>query len=232
MHTSTVLWALQTFSFWNTGNWAVTSLLFSTRFREERGPRCRMWKGHYFLQLLGSSLRVLITDGKCLKNCMLPRIGICLDLSPALSQDGSNSLHEVTYIHRGSGLPCPTWWGLLSQSHSQVHSSLHLEDILPCLLTAKENSVLHTCFCPTPLGLSHCISPLTLFPLTLLDHQTSEHTGRVPPAHSGVCDLHYLCCLSWKIKVCSQVETNWSNSTRGPTITSLEQDRPWWRRGS
>lgn len=114
---------------------------------------------------------------------------------------------------------------------ARLMHSLHLEDILPLLLTAKENSVLPTCSCPIPLWLSHCISPLTLFPLTLLDHQTSDHTGRVPPAHSGVCDLHYLWCLMWKIKVCSQAETSWSNSTQGPTITRLEQDSPWCRRG-
>lgn len=117
---------------------------------------------------------------------MLPRKGICLDLSPALSQDGSNSLHEVTYIHRGSGLPCPTWWGFSPNPTGRLIHSLHLEDILPWLLTAKENSVLPKYSCSTPLWLSHCISPLTLFPCTLLTHQTSEHTGRVLPAHSGV----------------------------------------------
>lgn len=199
MHTSTVLWALQTFSSWNIGKWAVTSLLNSPQGRESAQDVKRVLFPAAPGKLFGSS------DHRLRNVSRMPRNGICPNLSPALSQDGSNWLHEVTYMHRSSGLPCPTWWGLLSQTGSCTLFTWKI--FSPRLLTAKENSVLPTCSCSTPLWLSHCISPLMLFPLTLLDHQTSEYTGRVPPARSGVWSALPL-LPEWKIKVCSQIETS------------------------
>lgn len=122
MHTSTVLWALQIFSSWNTCKWAVTALLFSAHLRKKEALGTGCEKGIVSCSSWGAPWEFWSQIGKRLKNCMLPRNGICPDLSPALSQDGSNSLHKITYIHRSSSLPCPTWWGLLSQSHSQAHA--------------------------------------------------------------------------------------------------------------
>lgn len=190
-----------------------------------------MWKGHYFLQLLGSSLEVLITD------CEMSQ-----ELHAAKKWDLSRSqpsfYHRMDQTHymrshiRTEALLClvPPDGDFSPSPTARLMHFLQLEDILPMVTYSTENSVLPTCSCSTPLWLSHCTFPLTLFPLTLLDHQTSEQTGRVPLAHSGVWSALPL-CLSWKIRVCSQVETSWSNSTQGPTITRLEQDSPWWRSG-
>lgn len=129
MHTSTVLWALQTFSSWNTGKWAVTSLLFSTNLREKRVPRCRMWKGYYFLQLLGSSLGVLITDWEMRQERQETGfVQIATQLYHRMDQ--TDYMRSLIYTEALVCLVLPDGDFSPSPTDRLMHS-LHLEDILP-----------------------------------------------------------------------------------------------------